>query len=227
MTDVVIIGGGVAGLSAGIYARLNGLDAGIYEMGRTAGGNLCGWERGGFTIDNCIHWLTGTNRATDTYKMWEELGALGDVEIIKNDTLYSYEYGGERLSLSRDPDKLRDDMLALSPADGREIRRFVRAVDTVRGLCGTAGAGFDRGLAHGAAFARLPSLARYYNMTAGDLARRFRHPLISRFLAGLLTERFGALGLLVVFAASRGRTAISRAAARPPWRGGWRNGSGR
>lgn len=72
MANIIIIGGGVAGLSAGIYAQLNGHNATIYERHFKAGGNLTGWDRGGYHIDNCIHWLTGTNPATKQYNMWQD-----------------------------------------------------------------------------------------------------------------------------------------------------------
>ena len=38
MKKVVIIGGGIAGLSAGIYARLCGMDVEIYEKNAVPGG---------------------------------------------------------------------------------------------------------------------------------------------------------------------------------------------
>ena len=81
MAKILIIGGGVAGLSAGIYAQMNGHQATICERQKNTGGNLTGWQRGEYHIDNCIHWLTGTNPATDTYKIWKDLGALGNVDI--------------------------------------------------------------------------------------------------------------------------------------------------
>jgi phytoene dehydrogenase-like protein len=37
---IIVIGAGIAGLSAGCYARMNGYDAEIYEMHDKAGG-LC------------------------------------------------------------------------------------------------------------------------------------------------------------------------------------------
>ncbi|MBQ7160620.1 MAG: NAD(P)/FAD-dependent oxidoreductase [Clostridia bacterium] len=205
MTDVVIIGGGTAGLSAGIYARMAGLSAAIYEAGSTPGGNLCGWERGGFYVDNCIHWLTGTNPAADSYRMWEELGVLGGVEIIQNETLYTCEYRGERLSLSCDLERLRRDMLSLSPEDAKETERFIRAVRLAQGASGVAGKGHDRGVTPSLLLRSAPAAIRCWRMTAGELAARFRHPLIREFLAGLLTERFGALALLVVFATFTGQ----------------------
>ncbi|SDB66777.1 FAD-dependent oxidoreductase [Butyrivibrio sp. INlla16] len=68
---VVIIGGGIAGLSAGIYARLAGFEAEIYEKNSTPGGECTGWNREGFHIDNCIHWLTGTKKGTELYGVYK------------------------------------------------------------------------------------------------------------------------------------------------------------
>ncbi len=42
---IATIGAGISGLSAGIFARLNGFDATIYEMGQKAGGVCSSWER--------------------------------------------------------------------------------------------------------------------------------------------------------------------------------------
>ena len=116
MAKILIIGGGVSGLSAGIYARLHGHEAVVCERHSIAGGNLTGWDRGDYHIDNCIHWLTGTNPVTSTYKMWEELDALGNVDVFQGDELYTSAIGEETLSLSRDLKKFESDMLALSPA---------------------------------------------------------------------------------------------------------------
>ena len=42
---IVIIGGGVAGLSAGIYAAMNGFETEIIEMHSVAGGQCTAWNR--------------------------------------------------------------------------------------------------------------------------------------------------------------------------------------
>jgi len=61
MSDkVIIIGGGVAGLSTGIYGQLNGYDTEILEMHTLPGGQCTAWKRKGYTFDYCIHWLVGT-----------------------------------------------------------------------------------------------------------------------------------------------------------------------
>jgi len=48
--SIIIIGGGIAGLSAGIYARMNGFNSAIYEMNSMAGGLCTAWSRKDFTI---------------------------------------------------------------------------------------------------------------------------------------------------------------------------------
>ena len=56
---VVIIGAGVSGLSAGIYALQAGYSVEIYEKNKMPGGECTGWNRQGYHIDNCIHFLVG------------------------------------------------------------------------------------------------------------------------------------------------------------------------
>ena len=200
MAEILILGAGVSGLSAGIYALRSGHRVTVCEKNKVPGGNLTGWQRNGYHIDNCIHWLTGTNPATELYKTWEELGVLGGVEIIENETLYTYERDGETLSLTRDLDRLERRMLAISPRDEGETRRFIEAVRTVQYISGIGGK--SRSESYGAlrtAFSA-PALARYVRMTTGELAARFSHPLLSGFITALLTEDFGALALIIVYA---------------------------
>lgn len=206
MDKIVITGGGVAGLSAGIYARLNGFDAEIYEMNAQTGGNLCAWDRAGCRVDNCIHWLTGTNPASSCYGIWRDLGALDEgTEVIQNETLYTCEYGGWSLSLTNDVERLRRDMLEISPADSRETERLIRAIKVMQGISGIAGKGANEKISIFRLAASAPLMLRYFRMTSGKLAGKFRHPLIKRFINGLLTENFGSIALLEVFSCFTGR----------------------
>ncbi|MBP1769111.1 MAG: dependent oxidoreductase, partial [Candidatus Aminicenantes bacterium] len=57
---IVIIGGGIAGLCAGVYLRRCGFETEILEMHAVAGGLATSWGRQGYTFENCIHWLVGS-----------------------------------------------------------------------------------------------------------------------------------------------------------------------
>ena len=129
MKKIIIIGGGVAGLSAGIYAQRAGYETTIYEKNSVPGGNLSGWYRNGYTIDNCLHWLTGTADGTPTNLLWKDLGVLNeDSVIVRRPYLVASETNGVRVTLWRDVERTRQEMLAISPEDATEINLFIDCV---------------------------------------------------------------------------------------------------
>lgn len=200
MAQIVIIGGGVAGLAAGVRALNSGHRAVIVERHSRAGGNLTGWDREGCHIDNCIHWLTGTNPVSPQYRVWQELGALGDVPVHQGESLYTYSCDRGSLSLYRDADRLEAALYARSQEDDREIARLMRAVRAARTVCGISPDDNNRAATAAETARCAPTLLRYLPLSAGQLAGRFHSPVIRGFLRSLLSESFGALALLIVFA---------------------------
>ena len=199
MANIAIIGGGVAGLSAGIYAQMNGHQATIYEKHFRSGGNLTGWDRNGYHIDNCIHWLTGTNPRTKLYKTWTDLGVLGDVPMHRAQQLYSFEKDGQQICLCRDLEQLKRDMLRISPKDRKHILPFIRAIKATCHLYGMAGKDHTKKSNLLQKLGAIPALVPYYGLTTGRLAKRFSHPLLRGFLESFMTTEFSALALIIVF----------------------------
>ena len=206
MANVLIIGGGVAGLSAGIYARLAGHSATVCERHFLAGGNLTGWNRAGYHIDNCIHWLTGTNPASNLYKMWEDLGVLGkDVNIVQGNSLFTCEREGRSVSLPPSLSELEKRMMAESKNDEKEIKSFIRAIDLMLGKENIAGKNCDEGMT-GSRFLRgIGPLLKYYKLTTGQLAERFNSPALKCFITGFWGDKFSSVALLYVFATYCGK----------------------
>jgi len=87
---IVIIGGGVAGLSAGIYAKLNNFDVEIIEMHSITGGQCTAWDRKGYRFDYCLNWLVGTRKGpfNDIWKV----AACRSIRQVGNSI---YMQGGE------------------------------------------------------------------------------------------------------------------------------------
>jgi len=75
--ELVIIGGGLAGLSTGCYARMNGWRTTLVEHNLALGGVCTAWQRGPYTIDGCIHWLTGGS----FMRVYEKLGIIPPVRV--------------------------------------------------------------------------------------------------------------------------------------------------
>ena len=207
MANIIIIGAGVAGLSAGICAQAEGHQVTVYERHFRVGGNLTGWDRQGYHIDNCIHWLTGTNPVTDFYRMWEKLGALGEgIEVHQHQTLYTYEHtDGTRLSLDKDLKVLERDMLAISPEDKKEIKRFVHAIRSVQRLQNIGGKDCEHASTAWEKLISMPDLVKYYKYSIGDLAARFAHPVLGKFFLSFLPGHFSAIALIMVFATFTGK----------------------
>ncbi len=81
---ILIIGGGIAGLAAGVYARLNGFRATIFELHDLPGGLCTAWERKGYVFDGCIHYLFGSGEGQPFNQMWHELGAVQNRPMINH-----------------------------------------------------------------------------------------------------------------------------------------------
>ena len=132
---IAVIGGGVAGLSAGIYGQRAGYETTIYEKNSVLGGSLSGWYRKGFAIDNCLHWLTGTAENTPTNVLWKDLGVLNeDTKVVQRPYLISSETKGVRVTLWRDTERTRKEMLEISPEDATEINLFIDVVNVASDL---------------------------------------------------------------------------------------------
>jgi phytoene dehydrogenase-like protein len=123
--SVVIVGAGIAGLSTGCYARMNGYKTTILEMHSIPGGLCTGWKRKGYTFDISMHFLTGS-KSGPHHQMWQELGAIKDQRFHYHDEVVRIESGGKSLSVCTDPRRLEEQMLALSPADAKLTKEFIR-----------------------------------------------------------------------------------------------------
>lgn len=130
MKKIIIVGGGIAGLSAGIYLRANGYAVDLLEKNPTIGGACIGWERKGFYIDGCIHWLSGVNKKSPMYQLWKETNALSnDTPIIYQNDLIKYKFkDGKEIYLWADIDKCKKALYDFAPEDKRQINKFFKLV---------------------------------------------------------------------------------------------------
>lgn len=133
---MIIIGGGLGGLSVGCYARMNGYRTHILEHNLELGGVCTAWPRGPYLVDGCIHWLMGGGPGGLFRSVYEELGILPDVDLRVIDQIARYEFPeqGWVFDVSRDFDDLRGELIALAPEDAEELRGFFEAVEQLREL---------------------------------------------------------------------------------------------
>lgn len=120
---LVVIGGGLAGLSAGCYAQASGFRTTIVELGAELGGVCTSWRRGPYVIDGSIRWLTGG----PFVPIYAELGIVPRVALRTLDELATYRSaaGDWAIPIGRELNRLRDALSALAPEDAGEIAQLI------------------------------------------------------------------------------------------------------
>ena len=132
---VVVIGGGIAGLSAGVYAQKCGFDVAVLESHAIAGGNCTSWKRGGYLFEGGMHWLAGTNEKEGWHKLWRHIGALDDgVKIHYNEPFMEFDHKGTPIRLYRNVDTTEKHLTELSPGDTKEIKTLCDNIRKVKNL---------------------------------------------------------------------------------------------
>ncbi len=204
---IVVIGGGIGGLSAGIYALKAGYDAVIYEKNPVTGGECMGWNRKGCHIDNCIHWLTGTAADTPLRQLWETLGAIDEnTRYAKTDRFYTTRSGGKEATLWKDLDRTEKELLEAAPEDEAEIRKFIQYVRYSEACTVPVDKPMDMMsigdyIKLGKSMANMPKVMKEYGkIDLRQLAERFRSPLMRKIIANYMPPEYMAYSLLVSYA---------------------------
>ena len=206
MKKIIIIGGGVSGLTAGIYAQQAGFQSSIYERNALPGGLLAYWQRQSCLLDNCVHWLTGTNSRTMLYQLWENVGVLSkDLPVYQQPYFMQVEHIGETLHLWRDLSRLRTDMLRLSPSEAPMIEEFIHLVTIYQGTVVVANKPIEQYTLWQKikllfAMRKIGKVHRKYaKMSIADYAAQFHHPLIQKFLTTYFPVHYNISSLFFVF----------------------------
>ncbi len=204
---IIIIGGGIAGLSAGIYALKAGYDAEIYEKNAIPGGECIGWNRKGYHIDNCIHWLTGTKKGTELYEVWKTVGALSDdTKYAKVDSFYTSTYDGQSVTLWNDLSRTRKNLIEAAPEDEEEIRKFIKHVEYSKQCVFPAGKPMDMWgikdyINMGKNMADFPKVMKEYGkISLEEYSKRFKSPLMQKLMCDYLPKEYCAYSFLVSYA---------------------------
>ena len=134
--SLIIIGAGLAGLSTGCYAQMNGYQSHIFEHHSVPGGVAACWKRKGYLIDGGIHFVMGHKPGTALYELYRELGIAPATRCVDMTTYgrFTDEASGRSVLVTQDLDRLAHDLKALSPTDARIVDELIAGARTMRGL---------------------------------------------------------------------------------------------
>ncbi len=215
MTDktVLIIGAGLAGLAAGVYAQRNGYRSRIFEHHGQPGGVAAWWRRGPYHIDGGIHFLMGHRPGGALYELYRQLGtaAPDSVTDMAEYGAYVDETTGKSALLTADLQQIQASLSELSPADAGAVRELIAGARAFM----AAGA-FDMGLGNPPELAgpfetlrqawSMRKVLRYfggkYGRTAAEFAQGLHDPTLRCIVENLFLPEaplwflFMVLGLL-------------------------------
>lgn len=127
--NIVIIGGGIAGLSAAVYALKCGYQVEVLEMHETAGGLATSWRRGPYTFETCLHWLVGSRPGGEFHAQWEEIFPIEKLTFLDNEVFVRIETErGDSLEIYTNADRLEKELLRRAPRDGEAICDLTHAI---------------------------------------------------------------------------------------------------
>ncbi|MFP4368568.1 MAG: phytoene desaturase family protein [Candidatus Kapaibacterium sp.] len=204
MKKILIIGGGIAGLTAGIFARKNGFKSIILEKHHTTGGECTGWDRQGYHIDGCIHWLVGTMEGTPIRRLWEKAGALENVEIYHPESFLAHEHQGVTVHFYRDLERLRTSWLEISPEDKNSIEQLCADIKILQSFSFPVGKPMDmmnilEKIKYMISMKDIgPIVQKYSKISVRDFAGSFSHPALREALSSFMPDD-GYSALSVVF----------------------------
>ncbi len=206
--SVIIIGGGVSGLTSAIYLLKCGYDVTVLEKNSTLGGACIGWVRRGCYIDGCIHWLVGTKPGSKTRELWEDVGALTpESEIYDCSEFYTLDFGnGKGFTVWADLDKMREELSAFAPEDKQQIDKFCKLIARFQKIDAPVEKPTDLMNIGDLLKIGLTMATDYYyvkkysSISCAEYAKKFKNPYIRKWLEEHMSAGYNLMSFLYMLA---------------------------
>lgn len=212
--SIIIIGAGFAGMAAGIYARLNGYKASIFEMHTLPGGLCTSWRRQGFTFDGCIHWLVGSSPESGIHDIWEQTGITENRKFVDLDEYFRIEDNqGRNLIFYTDVNRLEKHLLEFAPADKDPIKQFIEGIRMcIRFQVPSKRDSVFRKIGKQLSILKLflmngKKMKNWMNTTSEEFASKFTDPLLREAFMQMWIPEFSMFFMLFTFAYLNNRNA--------------------
>ncbi len=209
MKEVIIIGSGIGGLTAGNLLAKKGHQVTIYESHNSPGGYTAGFRRKGFYFES------GTlsfESSASIFKAMRDLGVFDQVEFVPQKLrIVSKEFDTAPASLA----EFKSNIISAFPGDKGQLIKFFTALDEIIGAFGPSGKpvpflydglsflwAMISYLPHGLKSGKV--LKKYDRMTAGEFVGQYfeKGSFLYRLLSGIGYPDMAAImaaGFLTMF----------------------------
>jgi phytoene dehydrogenase-like protein len=203
---VNIIGGGIAGLTAGCHLQLNGFESEIFEAHNTPGGLCTSWKIGDYTVDGCLHWLVGSNPQDPVYRLWNELIDMKSISFYYYDEFFRVrDREGKEIVGYTNLERLQKELVAKAPEDKALIGEFVAGVKRFSGMkmrtekAPELFSAWDKIHEMIGYMPHLRPLIKYGKMTIREFSEKCTNPLLAKFFEFSFTSEMPILFIMFTF----------------------------
>lgn len=215
--SIIIIGAGLAGLSTGCYAQMNGYRSHIFEHSNKPGGVAAAWQRKGYLIDGGIHFLMGHRPGQPIYDLYRELGTAQD-NCCTDMTGFHFvdEASGVEVDVTCDLDRLANDLKAIAPDDARLIDDLISSARAMQGVSASFEAGMGKppelmspmdylkmvwGIGRDIGMKRVfKAFTGFYTKSMADYVQAVHSPLLRQILVNAFMPEVPVWFVLMLFA---------------------------
>ena len=134
--DVIVIGAGGGGLSAGAKLAKNGMKVLVVEKHSKVGGYMTNFQRGDYTFEVSLHAMDGLDQEGYARAILTELGIINRVKPIKLDPMYRAIFPDMVIDIPADAKAYEELLKKKFPDEAEGIERLfqnMRSIDTAMG----------------------------------------------------------------------------------------------
>jgi phytoene dehydrogenase-like protein len=121
---IVIIGGGLGGLSAGVSCAQAGFDVTLFEKQSRTGGYAVSFSRNGFIFDPSLHAAPAAGKGQAFETLLAGLGIAGEIDFLKINRGFLARIGPRSFEIPTDFNNLKDALSGAFPSERHGLSRF-------------------------------------------------------------------------------------------------------
>jgi all-trans-retinol 13,14-reductase len=142
--DIIVIGGGLGGLTAGAKLAKEGKKVLLLEQHDRPGGCATTFKRKDFTMEVGLHEMDGLHPRDLKTKIFRDLGLFDRVEFLPVPEFYRFVYGELSIVVPHDPDAAKEILVQNFPNEEEGINAYFENVLNARKITGAKDAPADR-----------------------------------------------------------------------------------
>lgn len=122
--DVIVIGAGLGGLTAGAKLAREGMKVLVLEQHSQPGGCATTFKRGAFTLEVGLHEMDGPGSRDMKNRIFSELDVTGNVEFIHVPEFYRFIRGDLAVTIPHDPQLAAARLTEMFPEEKEGIAKY-------------------------------------------------------------------------------------------------------